>query len=103
MLQESNHDFSVIQPVVLSEPSYGDDKIAKRDEIHSSLFFGGSYFAVSKICGVVPITRTHHSDPAADRSMKIVRQLEQFFERYRMMFKKLKERKKKSARIIMFL
>jgi hypothetical protein len=87
----------------LSEPSYGDNRIAKRDEIHSSFFFADSYFEVLQICGVVPITRIHHSDPAADRSMKIVRQLEQVFERYRMMFKKLKERKKKSAHITIFL
>jgi hypothetical protein len=88
----------------LSEPSYGDDKIAKRDEIHSSLFFAGSYFTVTQICVVVPITRIHHSGPAADRNMKIVRQLEQVFERYRMMFKKLKEeKKKKTAHLTVFL
>jgi hypothetical protein len=60
--------------------------------------FTGWYFAVSQIRGVAPRIKIHHSD----RSTRIVRQLEQVFEQYRMMFKDLKE-KKEAAPISMFL
>jgi hypothetical protein len=43
-----------------------------------------------------------HSDPSIDRSVKIIRQLEEVLERYSMMFKELKE-KKETASIIIFL
>jgi hypothetical protein len=71
--------------------------------MHSSLFFAGSYFTFSQICVVVQKARIHHLGPAADRNMEIVRQLEQVFERYRMMFKKLKRKGKKAARTTLFL
>ena len=56
---------------------------------HPSLFVD-SYFPVSQIRRDDPRITIHHSDPAMDRNTKIVRQLEQVFEAYCMMFKGLK-------------
>jgi hypothetical protein len=62
----------------------------------------GSYFEASQIHDVSAKIKIHHSDPSMDRSIKIVRQFEQDFEPYRVMFKELKE-KKRVAPITMFL
>jgi hypothetical protein len=43
---------------------------------------------------VAPRIEVHHTDPSMDRSIKIVRQIEEVFEPYCMMFKKLKGREK---------
>jgi hypothetical protein len=54
----------------------------------------GSFFAVSQILGVSPRIKIHHADSSMDRGIKIVPQVEQVFDLYRMMSKELKERKK---------
>jgi hypothetical protein len=49
----------------------------------------GSSYAVSLVRGIASRIKTYHSNPAMDRSVKIVRHLEQVFEPYRMMFMEL--------------
>jgi hypothetical protein len=44
--------------------------------------------------GVAPRIEVNHSDPSVDRTIKIVRQIEEVFEPYSMMFKELKRREK---------
>ena len=56
---------------------------------HPSLFVG-SYFPVSQIRRDDQRITIHHSDPAMDRNTRTVRQLEQVFEAYCMMFKGMK-------------
>jgi hypothetical protein len=63
-------------------------------KLHSSVAFRGSYFAVSQFCGVAPRIKIYHSDPSTNRSIRIVRHLEQAFGPYPMMFMELKEIKK---------
>ena len=58
---------------------------------HKSKHTHPSLFAVSQIHGVA--LEIHNSDPAMDRSIKIVRTLEQVFEPHRLMFRELKETK----------
>ena len=52
--------------------------------------FSGTYLAVSQIREVAPRIKILYSDPSLDRNTRNVRQLEQNFEPYRMMFKELK-------------
>jgi len=47
--------------------------------IHSSLF-AGSCCTVSQIRGIATSIKINHSEPSKERSIKIVRQLEQVFE-----------------------
>jgi hypothetical protein len=47
---------------------------------------------VSQIRGVSSKIKIRHSDPSADRSIKIVRKREEVFHPCRMMFKELKEK-----------
>lgn len=46
------------------------------------------------LLGVAPRISVHHTQPSMDRSIKIVGQIEDVFEPYRMMFKELKRREK---------
>ena len=48
-----------------------------------------SFFAVSQICVFASSVKIYHSYPAMDRSIKMVRQLEQVSEPYCMMFREL--------------
>jgi hypothetical protein len=57
---------------------------------------------VSQIHGVTPRIKIHNSDPSMYASIRIVRQLKQVFNPYRIMFKEFKE-KEKAASIIVFL
>jgi hypothetical protein len=61
---------------------------------HPPLFAGSYFVAVWQIPGVASRMQIHHSGPSMYRSIKIVRQIEQVFEPYRMMFKELEEEKK---------
>ena len=54
-----------------------------------SSLFARPYLAVSQIRGVSLRIKTYYSNPLVARSIKIVWQLELFFEPYRMMFKEL--------------
>jgi hypothetical protein len=40
-------------------------------DVPASLAFVDSYFKVSRISGVAPRIKTHHSDPSVDRSIKV--------------------------------
>jgi hypothetical protein len=51
--------------------------------------------AVSQIRRVSPKIKIHHSDLSMHKSIKTVRQVEQIFEPYCVMFKELKGKKKK--------
>ena len=62
----------------------------------SSFFIAGSHFAVSRSRGVAPGIKLHHSDPSMQRRIKIFRPIEQIFEPYRMMFRKMKEKSSSS-------
>jgi hypothetical protein len=53
--------------------------------VHSSLVF-----EVSQILGVATGIKIHYSDPSLDKSIRIVRQIEQLFEPYCVMCKELK-------------
>ena len=55
-----------------------------------------SFFAVSQICGFASSVKIYHSYPAMDRSIKMVRQLEQVSEPYCMMFRELGGGRKRS-------
>jgi hypothetical protein len=52
------------------------------------------YFEVSPICGIAPRIKIHHSD----RSIKLLRQLDQVFESYYLMLKELKGKQEAALR-----
>jgi hypothetical protein len=56
--------------------------------VKRALFLSNAALAIA-ICGVAPITKTHHSDPSIDRSINIFRELEEVFEPYCMTIKEL--------------
>jgi hypothetical protein len=82
-------------------------------QILSSLAEGGLNFMFLQILGVAPRIKIHYLDPTVDRSIKIVQQLEQVFEPYRVFFKELQEEKqlpiqrflthKQSAKILTYM
>jgi antirestriction protein ArdC len=53
-----------------------------------------SFFAASQICGVAPRVKMYHSNSSMRRSIKMIRQLEQIFELFCMIFRELKGKKK---------
>jgi hypothetical protein len=56
--------------------------------------FAGSYFAFSQICRVATRIRMQYTNPLKDRSIEIVRHLEQVFQPHLMMFEEFKEERK---------
>jgi hypothetical protein len=60
---------------------------------HLSIFTG-SYFAFSQIRRFATRIRIQYTNPSMDRSIEIVRQLEQVFQPHRTMFEEFKEEKK---------